>query len=207
MGSTRSTRNTLRATAGGEIAVTSVGSYFPAAAIPIKFTQTLGAFGMFLYQKDCTAKDRALLLFQSLLAATQLTLASILYFTNRTCDTNSNEPICVASFYLMLVYHGTLLTGWGMSELIRQPFATGAEGSQTTTSGEGSTESEHSVIHIPHPPVAPRQPGHENRGRFFGQNETPIPSVHLDRALSPSPSSEALQDRRPSAEPFEMRLD
>lgn len=147
MGSSRSTRNTLRATAGSEIVGSSVGAFFPASAIPIKFTQALGAFGMFFLETNTSVRDRGLLLFQSVLATTQLVLASILYFEHTTCDSTSTNTMCVASFYLMLVYHGTLLTGWGLSEVLRQPVCSVNESNSGGISGDESVQS---MVQIPH---------------------------------------------------------
>ncbi len=183
MGSSRSTRNTLRATAGSEIAGTSVGTFFPASAIPIKFTQALGAFGMLFHESEGSLRDRGLLLFQGVLASTQLVLASILFFDHTTCDSKSTESMCVASFYLMLVYHGTLLTGWGLSEMLRQPPCCEIAGSGGGTLGDGSV---HSIVHIPHPPTAARTNSLLiGRDLAFAQRNQ-LPSIHQDRNLSPT---------------------
>ena len=188
MGSSRSTRNTLRATAGSEIVGSSVGTFFPASVIPIKFTQALGAFGMFFHQSDGSNRDRALLLFQGVLATTQLMLASILFFERTTCDATTKESMCVASFYLMLVYHGTLLTGWGLSEMLRQSPSAPIEGSNAGISGEGSMRS---VARIP----SSSSSMHEQVSlmRTFAPQNQP-PSAQLAGILSPTPIHEEAPD-------------
>lgn len=172
MGSSRSTRNAQRATAGGEIVAVSVGSVRPEAAIPIKLAQALGSFGMFCRTRDNSNRDRALQFFQGVLATIQLTLATYLLFTGQVCESNSKDKMCTAAFWLALVYHGTLLTGWGVSELIRQP-GMGSGSSDGTSSTFGSLQSMElgnnnmtaQIQHIPQAPQTPRPniPARDNK--------------------------------------------
>lgn len=188
MGSSRSTRNTLRATAGSEIVGSSVGTFFPASAIPIKFTQALGAFGMFFHESEGSLRDRGLLLFQGILATTQLVLASILFFDHTTCDSTSIESMCVASFYLMLVYHGTLLTGWGISEMLRQPPCCPIVGN-----GAGAPVQQgaaQTVVHIPHPPTVPRTALIFDDGEDSFDQISQLSSINQNSALSPNQLSD-----------------
>lgn len=195
MGSSRSTRNTLRATAGSEIAGSSVGAFFPASAIPIKFTQALGAFGMFFHESEASIRDRGLLLFQGVLATTQLVLASILYFDHTTCDSSSTRSMCVASFYLMLVYHGTLLTGWGLSEVLRQPTCAAIEGG--SGGGMSGGESLHSMVQIPQQSTTHRIASFTEEMVHPSISRNHAPSAQHVGILSPTPPND--ESREPSA--------
>lgn len=121
-GSTKTMRTTQRTQMASQVAIPGIAQQLPAAIIPLKFSQAIGGIGMALQRGDnITTRDRFINFIQGALALTQFIISTILFIGKETCDATSSMTLCIYNDWLGLVFSGTLLLGWGISEASRQP--------------------------------------------------------------------------------------
>lgn len=122
------TRRAQRTLAASQISPGLV-TQLPAAIIPVKFAQAAIALGMFFqHTKAVPWRDRCIYLIQGLLALTEFVFNTLLYVNKAHCDSNNTSSLCTYTSWLALVFTGTLLIGWGISEASRESSAEEASG-------------------------------------------------------------------------------
>ena len=170
--STPATRRAQRLVAGLQVAGSGAAAKLPQAVIPQKFAQLAVGLGMFVcHREDVPQRDRAVYLFQGLLATAQFVFSTIRYVHHISCDADSRSDVCVYEGWLDLIFAGTLALGWGMSEASRDA---------TTDDGVGEAS------------VRDPDPGRDPIRREFS-------SVNFERTVVlPTPSQRGEPHRRTS---------
>lgn len=111
-----------RSDAAAEIITSAVTNFSPAVAIPVKISQTIiGCYGMF--SSDLKTHERVINGFQALTAAINAGALSALVTTNQECCGVNTKLYCQIALLSQLIYQGTLLASWSISEIVKDEVA------------------------------------------------------------------------------------
>lgn len=109
-------RNAQRTNGVAEVAVSALKTISPVAAVPGKLAQSLNSCYAFFHTPK--NHEKAIHVFQGLLALSQIVVAVVLLFNEEDCKSH-DEALCKASLVLELLYQGSLMAAWVPSELVR----------------------------------------------------------------------------------------
>lgn len=127
--STKVNRAAQRVNAVSEIAGVALSNASPLAAVPARIAQA-GVSAVSLFHPRPKPIEKVLHGFQALLSLAQAGLLIAMHYVDEDCDLSST--VCKSLLLCELMYQGVLLTGWGLSEIVREPWESDEGSSQRT---------------------------------------------------------------------------